>query len=551
MPLAPRNSNRPAKPTSLRFQVLSLLGVIVVATLWSASSVTQYRAREQHDNRELARLRQLGRELANQSAQTLRAHLEPHRPELWLPSPASIRALESVWRTRIALNAEIAAVELFIREPTATGERQPTWTRLADIGRTPDAPPPQVSTLGAPAPLEVDDSGLVAIDQAIVALDRLESGRMHKVLRIWARPSPWTQDFDWRTPTAFAIGLGFVVFTLGTALLEVAVLGPLAALARGLSQLGEGEQNVELTPAGPLEVRAIVEGFNAMSRALAQQREQLAGQAQTIERGRRLAALGRLSAGLAHEIGNPLSAMLGYTQLLSDPRSASMPEDDRRALLQRIGDQIERIQRLVGELTDFALPRALQNRNFAVADVVDGIFSLLRGDPKLRGVEFRAHIEGPSTMIGDRDGVERILMNLVLNAAKASLKNAGSAVDGRQGQVDVHISAISKGSETQPDSWLCIDVEDDGEGVPSELRDRIFDPFFTTSEPGAGTGLGLSICAELCHAMAGSIELLDGPETGEHRHRHQGARFRLELPRQPPQAEAEAEAEAKRLPSAR
>lgn len=220
----------------------------------------------------------------------------------------------------------------------------------------------------------------------------------------------------------------------------------------------------------------------------------------------KMASLGTLSAGLAHEIGNPLASMSSELELMErfwDPSEA-------RASVPVLRDQVRRMSVLLRELVEFGRAPSDTLEPVDPDAVLDAVLRLLRHDPRVRGVRLE---RGPAWTGGavhtNRDRVVQVLLNLGLNAL--------DAVAG-EGQVAF---AVAPGE----DGGVVFRVEDDGPGVPPDVARRVFDPFFTTKAPGRGTGLGLFVSTRVVEALGGQLRLVETPDPG--------ARFELALPSSP------------------
>jgi signal transduction histidine kinase len=217
----------------------------------------------------------------------------------------------------------------------------------------------------------------------------------------------------------------------------------------------------------------------------------------------KLATVGRLAAGVAHEVGNPLAAVIGYADLLL---SDEPPDGPRRDALARIRRETERISGIVADLLDYSRPVTGTVEPVRLDTTAEAAVSLLGPQSRFREVVVENRIAPslpPAAAAGSR--LLQVLINLLLNAADA-MDGAGSIVlDGREVGGALELS-----------------VRDNGPGVPAEIGDRIFDPFYTTKDPGQGTGLGLAIARSIARAYGGDLWLAsDAP----------GATFVVRLPR--------------------
>lgn len=202
-----------------------------------------------------------------------------------------------------------------------------------------------------------------------------------------------------------------------------------------------------------------------------------------LQRADRLAAVGRLASGMAHEIRNPLASISGSVQLLME--AAHVNREDRRLM----GIVVKEADRLSGLLTDFltfARPAMPNKENINVATVLNELIDILVSDQRFANVEINRNYPEQVDLLLDRGQVWQVLWDLAINAAE-SMEGHGELRFG----VDADLATIS--------------VEDSGPGIPDEIRNRIFDPFFSTKEK--GTGLGLASVYSVVEAHGGSIEV--------------------------------------------
>jgi PAS domain S-box-containing protein len=218
----------------------------------------------------------------------------------------------------------------------------------------------------------------------------------------------------------------------------------------------------------------------------------------------RLATLGLLTAGVAHEVNNPLEGIANYLRLAS--REGIAPEA-RAAHLDAVRHGFERIREIVRQLLQFARPSA-QMGVVDLRQVVDRATKLAASGERARGLEIVTRgLDQPIELVGDAGGLEQVVINLILNAA--------AAMEGR-GRIELSARSLST-----PDGAPGVElaVEDDGPGIPPEHLERLFDPFFSTR---GGTGLGLSVSLGIARAHGGTLRAANRPSGG--------ARIALHLP---------------------
>jgi signal transduction histidine kinase len=324
------------------------------------------------------------------------------------------------------------------------------------------------------------------------------------------------------TGAALAIVLGAMAITR-------TVVRPLDRITRAVERVAQGDLGAEVPVGGSGELVALGVNFNRMTRTLRGQRDELRERLADIERSSanlkaaqdsliraaKLASVGTLAAGVAHEIGNPIAGVLG----LLDALEAEEDEAKRagyRALVRR---EVERIDRIIAGLLAYARPARREEAREArcdPAEAMEHVRSLVRAQKTFDRVELVADLGPGLAPAISRDDLTQILVNLLLNAGQAM---------GGEGKVTVSIEAV-EGWRPQlavvSRPAISISVTDDGPGVPAEIADRIFDPFFTARESGAGSGLGLSICQSICERWGGELSLDRGHEGG--------ARFVVTIP---------------------
>ncbi|MBA3458327.1 MAG: PAS domain-containing protein [Deltaproteobacteria bacterium] len=200
----------------------------------------------------------------------------------------------------------------------------------------------------------------------------------------------------------------------------------------------------------------------------------------------RLATVGHLAAGIAHEIRNPLASISGSIELL---RQAPQATEDDRTLMAIVHREISRLDVLIGDLLDYANPRPMRPVDFDLGVLVEETVQVARGDQSFGDVEVTAEVDKPLPISADPAKLRQVVWNLVRNAADAAL--AGGK----------HVKVTARGIT----DGATISVTDDGPGITQPQLERIFDPFFTTKDK--GTGLGLATCHAVIAEHAGRIEV--------------------------------------------
>ncbi len=319
----------------------------------------------------------------------------------------------------------------------------------------------------------------------------------------------------------------FILF--GRYLVARLVVRPLDALVDATEAVAAGELGQRAPEAETRELDALAGSVNRMT-------ERLLDAQGALVRAEKLASVGRLAAGIAHEVGNPLAAIGNYLEVLR--RRGADAE-----VVAAVGHEAARIDAIVRSLLAYARPREARREQLDLGVVARGAADILAAQGLVRpgSLDLRADPATPA-VAGDRTALEQGVVNLLLNAVDAAgaggrlsvvvapgvlgpddLPRRGGGDDGglpedrherRSGR---HLPGVSDGTVAAR-----LVVADNGPGVPPELVDRIFDPFFTTKEPGKGTGLGLAMVQRLVEDHGGRVDV--------GRAREGGAAFTVTLP---------------------
>jgi signal transduction histidine kinase len=212
-----------------------------------------------------------------------------------------------------------------------------------------------------------------------------------------------------------------------------------------------------------------------------------------IIRSEKLASVGRLAAGIAHEIGNPIGIVLGYIDLI---HKGGLSPEEEKDFISRIESEITRINIIIRQLLDFSRSSAEEKENCSVHDLITDTVEMLKPQSRMRELEITMDLRADKdTVLADKNQLQQVLLNILINSIDAL-------------EEDGHFrekSYIMVKSENKND-FIMLDFVDNGPGIADEDIDRIFDPFFTTKEPGRGTGLGLSVCYRIIEVLGGTIK---------------------------------------------
>jgi C4-dicarboxylate-specific signal transduction histidine kinase len=298
------------------------------------------------------------------------------------------------------------------------------------------------------------------------------------------------------------------VVGLGAAFLFRGVADPVERMLAVADRLrARGGELPALGPPGEAEgpaLHRVALAFERTGRALEEERarvalqlaeleranRELAGAQESLVRSEKLATVGRLAAGVAHEVGNPLGAVCGYAELARSRLHGGGSTAEVADFLARIAAEAQRIDRIVRDLLDFARPADLRLEAVALAPVVEGAIRLAAMQPRARDVSVEVRIADDVPPVrADERRLAQVFLNLLLNAS-----------DAMDGGGLVRLAARRDGTAV-----VVVEVVDGGPGFPSEHLSRVFEPFFSTKAPGRGTGLGLAVCHGIVSSFGGEI----------------------------------------------
>jgi len=413
------------------------------------------------------------------------------------------------------------------------------WWRLDAAGRV----EPRSANSG-----EIDPASLeLAAEARAAGNSLLRAGRPWQPILFAAPIGAGAVAVAWLPPVASpgvlaaALLAALCVFTgFGATVLRASLVRPLEQLATAARAIAEGELAARAPVAGTRETSEVALAFNAMTESLARRSEALEKAVAELresnqrlretraglDRAERLASVGRLAAGVAHEVGNPLGALLAFIDLAG--RDAGLGETGRGHLARALAEG-ERVRRILRQLLDFSSPPRGARAAIDLPRLCEETAGLVRAQRRYAAI--RIDVVAPPGLppaLADPAGVSQILLNLLLNAADALCQGTPEpririelrATAARQRAGDAHPEAAA--ARRRNDAIECL-VADNGPGIADEDRERVFDPFFTTKPPGEGTGLGLANAARFAAEFGGALELLPAAPGG-------GAAFVLRLP---------------------
>ncbi len=289
------------------------------------------------------------------------------------------------------------------------------------------------------------------------------------------------------------IALG--VFALASALLLLlgyrwAAGRHLQAIERRLKAFGQGHAEPRLPVRGPRELRRLAATINGMFDEIERSTDELKHLGERLRRTEKMAALGRLAAGVAHELGSPLSTIDGRVQRLGERRD--LPPDARRKI-GRIGDQARRMERIIRQLLDFGRSNPLALQPVPADRPLRDALGALAADTAITA-ELVLPPHCPLVRV-DELRLDQALANLLRNALQAARSRVRASLSEESGR-------------------LCYRIEDDGPGIAPGAREHLFEPFYTTKPVGDGTGLGLAVAHAAAEDHGGGIEAGDSPLGG-------------------------------------
>lgn len=335
-----------------------------------------------------------------------------------------------------------------------------------------------------------------------------------------------------------------VLIAFGNFLISRIFVKPLRELAHLTERISQGDlnQNIEVTSEN--EIGRLIASFNRMIERLKENQERIKNHLESLEqanqklkkvqeeliRTEKLASIGRFAAGVAHEVGNPLGSIIGYTAILGQE---GIGREEAKEYLKRIEKEIERINRIVRELLNFARPSKFEVHDVDINKVIENTLSLLSYQKDFKNIKTEIELQKNLPIIkGDESQISQVLINIILNAVDAMPKGGLLKIKTEEYVVErwpsnftmprrkddpleadySHLRGpdpISKLFKkfSKGDKLIKISIADTGIGIKDGDLEKIFDPFFTTKDPDKGTGLGLSISLRIVESLGGEIKV--------------------------------------------
>ncbi|HDM76528.1 MAG TPA: sensor histidine kinase [Deltaproteobacteria bacterium] len=324
-------------------------------------------------------------------------------------------------------------------------------------------------------------------------------------------------ETEWRS-IIHAIGLisfyilvnAIVLLGFGLYIFHRRVIGPINKMVESVGTIREGDRLPLFEETRDNELGRLSRAINIMLQRLEENKKELKETIKSLEEANRnlnkvqkelihsekMASVGRLASGVAHEIGNPLGIILGYLEIL---KTGAADESEKDDLLRRMEDELLRIRGIITRLLDFARPGKGEKVVTNLHELISEICSLVSHQCSKKNIDLVTELQAGDFLIySDPNQLKQVFLNLLFNSID-SIENGG-----RIKVRTYHEEGTEKGRDG---NRVVVEIKDTGHGISKENLDKIFDPFFTTKDPGKGTGLGLSVSASILKSMNADIRV--------------------------------------------
>jgi signal transduction histidine kinase len=340
-----------------------------------------------------------------------------------------------------------------------------------------------------------------------------------------------------------------ILVAFGTYIFSKLVVKPVQQLVQTAERFEEGDRIPDVSAGEQNELGKLAQALNSMLQRLAENKEELRQHIISLEQanlelhraqqevifGEKLASVGRLAAGIAHEIGNPIGIVLGYLELL---QRKDIEADERLELISRMGSEIQRVNQTIRQLLDFSRPGSSERQTISIHPLIQETLAVLGHQFKQQQIEVVLELNGqPDTVFANADQLKQVFLNLIVNSVDAMAATSerpqggqlrvstrsfageslvqevfdGQPLRRRTDPLARDYSNLRRARGSADNRWLEIKFADTGVGIAQEDQERVFDPFFTTKEVGKGTGLGLSVSIQIVETQGGRMELSSSP----------------------------------------
>lgn len=229
-----------------------------------------------------------------------------------------------------------------------------------------------------------------------------------------------------------------------------------------------------------------------------------------VIRAEKLATVGRLTSGIAHEIGNPIGIVLGYLDLM---KQTDLKPEEHSDFIYRSEKEITRINDIIRQLLDMSRSSAGESKSTAVHRLLEDLISVFNYQPAANDIAFETNLQANNDLVlADPDRLRQVFLNIMLNAVDAV--NCSSSHDARIKLITTVVNGDTNLGKDNQDNFIKVTIQDTGAGIHASHLPHVFDPFFTTKQPGKGTGLGLSVSFMIVEKLGGRILVSSSDDMG-------------------------------------
>jgi two-component system, NtrC family, sensor kinase len=291
--------------------------------------------------------------------------------------------------------------------------------------------------------------------------------------------------------------MAVLIASVSSILLARRITNPLQALTRGVAAVGQGDLTQRINIETKDELGELARAFNEMTQQLARVRDL----EDRLRRADRLAALGTMAAGIAHDIRNPLTSILIFSQLMSLHYDDS---DVREKFNRVVPRELERVQAVIEDMMELARPASVHREPASLNDILSQVLELFESQVEKQGIKISSEydLDLPFCM-ADRKRLHRCFSNLVSNAFQAM--PSGGMLTVRTRRIPAMIFPDTGLPDPRPEPAIQIAIADTGQGISADRLSRIFDPFYTTKDK--GLGLGMAIAHRIVEDHRGTIDV--------------------------------------------